>query len=117
MVLGFLQEARYSNSEIKLQDGDLILACTDGVLEAQNAAGEFFDRDRVRSWLMSAAADGVEGFTEMALADLERWSGSGSFHDDVTFVVARFTGRKSGSSAHGGRTDISDAGVRTGLRA
>jgi len=77
----------------RASNGDLILLYTDGVTEAQNAAGEFFDSERVRRWLTSADGTDVARFTETALRDLNQWCGHATFDDDVTFVVARFTAR------------------------
>jgi len=90
-MLGLFPEATYSKVDVELREGDVILVYTDGVIEAQNAAGDFFDRDRVSSWLSSADQRDVARFSESAIADLSRWSGRQSFDDDVTLVVARFT--------------------------
>src|SRR5262249_56630379 len=54
MVLGLTPHAAYANAELALRDGDLVLLYTDGVTEARNAAGEFFDEERLKSWLKSA---------------------------------------------------------------
>jgi serine phosphatase RsbU (regulator of sigma subunit) len=91
LMLGFTDEASYANTEIDLRDGDLILLYTDGVTEARNAAGEFFDGERVQRWLRSAGSDDVRQFADGALRDLNHWCGQASFDDDVTFVAARFT--------------------------
>jgi phosphoserine phosphatase RsbU/P len=93
LVLGFMPETSYTNVQVRLEDDDLILLYTDGVTEAQNAAGEFFDGERVRRWLTSAERTDVAQFTETALRDLNQWCGHATFDDDVTIVVARFTAR------------------------
>ena len=94
-MLGFFPDATYSNVDVELYEGDVILVYTDGVIEAQNAAGDFFDRDRVRRWLSSAERHDVALFSESAIADLNQWSGRQNFDDDVTLVVARFTAKNS----------------------
>ncbi len=91
LLLGLLPDASYANTEIELRDGDLILLYTDGVTEAQNAADEFFDGERVRSWLTSTNRGDAVRFKEAALADLVQWCGDSTFNDDVTFVVAHVT--------------------------
>jgi phosphoserine phosphatase RsbU/P len=92
LMLGFMPDASYKNVEIELQDGDRILLYTDGVIEAQNAAGEFFDGERVGRWLTSDhAGNDVVRLGDVALADLNRWRGHLPFEDDVTFVIAHFT--------------------------
>ncbi len=46
-VLGLQKDAQYNCCEIKLQDNDLILYYTDGVIDSSNALGERFDEDKL----------------------------------------------------------------------
>ena len=89
MMLGFTADATYTNSETRLDAGDVMFFYTDGVTEARNRAGEFLDRQHVRVWLESPPTDAAR-ITRAILDDLSRWRGSRSFEDDLTFVVARF---------------------------
>jgi sigma-B regulation protein RsbU (phosphoserine phosphatase) len=91
MMLGFTAEATYTNSETRLDSGDVVFFYTDGVTESRNRAGEFLDRQHVGLWLESTAADAAR-ITRTILDDLARWRGDRSFEDDVTFVIARFDG-------------------------
>jgi hypothetical protein len=91
LMLGFMPDASYQNVKIELQDGDRILLYTDGVTEAQNAAGVFFDGERVARWLMSDQVCTVARFGDVALADLNRWRGHLPFEDDLTLVITHFS--------------------------
>jgi phosphoserine phosphatase RsbU/P len=91
LMLGFAPEASYRNTEIALENGDLILLYSDGLTDAQNRQGEFFDRERVDRWLTSATSGNVTRLGAEALSDLRRWRGDVVFEDDVTFVIAQFT--------------------------
>ena len=92
MILGFLPGAEYTNTCIEgLADGDRLLLYTDGVSEARNRLGEFFDEARTAQWLSGIARSSAEAFADAALADLERWTGTDGFEDDVTFVLAQAT--------------------------
>jgi sigma-B regulation protein RsbU (phosphoserine phosphatase) len=91
LLLGLQPDASYANAEVELRQGDLILLYTDGVTEAQNAAEEFFDGERVKSWLTSTNRGDAARFRDAALAHLVQWRGDSTFNDDVTFVVARVT--------------------------
>jgi sigma-B regulation protein RsbU (phosphoserine phosphatase) len=90
LLLGFMPDTPYANTTIELRDGDVILMYTDGVIEAQNSAGEFFDSERVKGWLASAGSMDATGIITAALGDLRGWCGRSTFDDDVTFLVARF---------------------------
>jgi hypothetical protein len=85
-MLGFIAEASYANTEIELREGDLILLYTDGITEARNPEGEFFDDERVRQWLTAADGGNAARFTDGALRDLSEWRGHAPFEDDVRFV-------------------------------
>ncbi len=63
-----------------------MLLYSDGVLEARDRAGQFFDRDRVVGWLSDIEQTSAEQFAETALGELTHWTGGG-FDDDVTFVI------------------------------
>jgi phosphoserine phosphatase RsbU/P len=90
LVLGFMPGAAYVNAEIALADGDTVLFYTDGVIEAQNAHGDFFDGDRVGRWLTTAGDASAERLRDAAVAELDRWRGQLPIGDDITFVLARF---------------------------
>jgi len=87
LVLGFFEQAPYANAERPLAAGDRLLIYTDGIPEAQNPRGEFFDTDRLRAWL--AGGGDAASIADAALRDLRRWRGTDGFDDDVTLVVAR----------------------------
>jgi phosphoserine phosphatase RsbU/P len=92
MILGVLPGAEYTNTCIEgLGDGDRLLLYTDGVSEARNRLGEFFDEARTAQWLSGIARSSAEAFADAALADLVRWTGTDGFEDDVTFVLAQAT--------------------------
>jgi hypothetical protein len=90
LLLGFIPDATYTNVRLEpLSAGDRILLYSDGVLEARNGAGEFFDGDRVARWLTRIESTTAERFADIALEDLSRWGAGRRFDDDVTFVVAQ----------------------------
>ena len=46
-VLGLQKDAEYHSGEIKLNENDLVLYYTDGVIDASNSLGERFDEERL----------------------------------------------------------------------
>jgi len=92
LMLGVLPSAEYANAHVdRFAAGDRLLLYSDGVLEARNRAGEFFDGDRVMRWLSTFEVTTADRFAERALGELTRWRGGSQFEDDVTFVVAEGT--------------------------
>ena len=88
LMLGFMPNADYTTASIDgLNASDRILLYSDGVLEARDRHGEFFDRDRAARWLSADAPEGADARATAALADLKQWIGTDRFEDDVTFVL------------------------------
>jgi sigma-B regulation protein RsbU (phosphoserine phosphatase) len=88
VMLGFFPDAEYTNTEVApFAPGDRLLLYSDGVLEARDRAGQFFDGDRVARWLSDIEHTSAEQFAETALGELTQRTGRG-FDDDVTFVIA-----------------------------
>jgi sigma-B regulation protein RsbU (phosphoserine phosphatase) len=99
LLLGFKPDATYSDIEIALQEDDALLLYTDGVTDARNAAGEFFEHARVAGWLAARNHRDARAFKDAAVADLNAWRGDRTFEDDVTFVVARYVRRPRGAAS------------------
>ena len=47
VVLGLQKDGQYSCSEIKLQENDLVLYYTDGIIDTSNSLGDRFDEERL----------------------------------------------------------------------
>ena len=74
---------------LKLNRGDVALFHTDGVTEARNAGGEFFDMDRLTQQLHDLhAATASEIVTKIANA---AWSWAGTPKDDVSVLAVKRT--------------------------
>lgn len=96
MPVGLLEAAEFTVAEQQLTGGDRVIIYTDGVTEAQNAAGEFFGKKRLLEIVKAHAAgsytaihdaiqEGVAGFTEGVPQS-----------DDITLVVLEFRGSTAG---------------------
>ncbi len=59
ILLGIMPDADYGETETSLGLGDTLVLYTDGVVEAQNPAGEFFGDDRLRGILAEIDGDGL----------------------------------------------------------
>jgi phosphoserine phosphatase RsbU/P len=88
-ALGFFPEARYPASHLNLAVGDLLLLYTDGLTEARNAEGEFFDVERLEELLRQNASLPVAELIQVIIQAARRFSGYEVFLDDVTLVVVK----------------------------
>ncbi len=55
LPVGLLPSATYESARLQLNRGERLVVVTDGVTEAENAAGEFFGDDRLQDLLAGAA--------------------------------------------------------------
>ncbi|GAA2074394.1 PP2C family protein-serine/threonine phosphatase [Streptomyces albiaxialis] len=83
--LGEFATSGYRADTFPLEDGDLLLLYTDGVIETRDAAGAFYPlAERLAGW----AGDGPETLVRRLKADLLA-HGGGSLGDDAALVALR----------------------------
>jgi sigma-B regulation protein RsbU (phosphoserine phosphatase) len=88
LMLGLFPDAQYANSYIEqFTTGDRLLLYSDGVSEARDRTGQFFDSERVAQWLPRIERTTAERFAKAALGELTAWTSTTRFEDDVTFVI------------------------------
>jgi sigma-B regulation protein RsbU (phosphoserine phosphatase) len=80
---GLLGDFAYSRHEVPFPADSTLLAYTDGVFEAANAAGDFFGVDRLRDTLATAPAGAV---IPTILDRVRAHCGRSEFEDDVCLV-------------------------------
>jgi sigma-B regulation protein RsbU (phosphoserine phosphatase) len=89
MVVGAFPFARYGESQIQLQPGDLLVGYTDGITEPENEYGEMFGEERLQEMLVNNADRDGEEIVAMIADAVRRWTGSPELQDDMTLLVAR----------------------------
>ncbi|MBO0912720.1 MAG: serine/threonine-protein phosphatase, partial [Acidobacteria bacterium] len=85
LPVGLLADAAYESAHYRLDRGDRLVLVTDGVTEAENARGEFFENER-----LEAAAG--EGGIESILSAVSEFRGATPLGDDCTVVELIFSG-------------------------
>ncbi len=87
--VGLLPDGRYVVGRLELQPGDLLIACSDGVTEAPDAAGEEFGEERLAQVACSLADREVPALRDALFDAVDAFTGGPSSHDDATLIVAR----------------------------
>jgi len=93
LALNFAADIPYQiDDRIELQSGDLLLAFTDGLIEAHSISDrdQLFGEERVRKILLEHAAKGSDAQTiARAIAEAAFQFAGGQHDDDITLVVMR----------------------------
>jgi serine phosphatase RsbU (regulator of sigma subunit) len=86
LPVGLLADASYESARLQLQPGDRLILVTDGVTEAENARGDFYDNPRLEE-VAARSSSLDEIFTSVA----DFCSGT-PLNDDCTVVELVYTG-------------------------
>lgn len=86
---------RHLPLEVDLDPGDVVLAYSDGVIEAQSPGGEFFGMERLMSVVASCGRD-PQTMIDDVLGELEKFTAGVPQYDDVTLMAIA---RSGGSNA------------------
>jgi len=90
-VVGALPFATYDTETIRLLPGDTIVAVSDGVIQACDAADQMFGSARVSEWLSENRRLPVERLVEQMIAAVVEFTGRPVPADDLTAFALRFT--------------------------
>jgi serine phosphatase RsbU (regulator of sigma subunit)/predicted enzyme related to lactoylglutathione lyase len=89
-VLGLFKDWECSTAERQLAPGDILVLYTDGVSEAQDAAGEEFGDERLIDILQRKRELPSQAILTAMLDDVKAFSAHEQ-HDDITLIVAKCT--------------------------
>jgi serine phosphatase RsbU (regulator of sigma subunit) len=89
MALGVLEQARWKQKIVKMNPGDFLILYSDGITEAQNSQGTFYEEDRMLDAALSIPGGSAIEIRNAILKDVHRFSGSAQYRDDITLVVVK----------------------------
>ncbi len=89
MPLGSFVNFPYSEKELILNSGDIILFSSDGFIELMNEKNELLGIENAAEIFQNAAQNSFEDIIENLNCECEKWSSSKNVNDDMTFVVIK----------------------------
>jgi phosphoserine phosphatase RsbU/P len=92
MPVGLIESAGFPVAEQQLCPGDRLVIYTDGVTEAQNAAGEFFGKKRLRDTVIAHAASSCAAIHEAIQEAVATFTEGAAQSDDITVLVLDYLG-------------------------
>ena len=90
-VIGLIEQARYSQGSTTLQDGDVLVAFTDGISEAMNGRDEEWGEERLAAAVLPARSQTARHLIETIMQEADTFVAGARQYDDMTVVVVRLT--------------------------
>jgi sigma-B regulation protein RsbU (phosphoserine phosphatase) len=92
--LGIRPDTRYPVIAVQLEPGDWVVFCSDGIVEAANAAEELFGFERLAGVIREGCVAGLSatGLLERVFAEVQEFAGGVPQGDDQTGVVLKIEG-------------------------
>jgi sigma-B regulation protein RsbU (phosphoserine phosphatase) len=94
LVLGVMEDARYTTQRTRLQPGDMLVLYTDGVTEAMDGTNALYSDERLEKTLLSHGSDGSEQLVRAVLADVRAHTADEPQSDDITLLALEYRGKR-----------------------
>lgn len=89
-VLAGLEDMRYEEGSLILQEGDKLFQYTDGVTEATNHRNELFGRERLKAALNRGRDKSICDILETVKESIDAFAGTAPQFDDITMLCMEF---------------------------
>lgn len=90
MPIGLMDIAEYEVKTEQLRPGDKVVLFSDGLTEAANANGEFFERRALKEFLATHAGLGCAELHQTMIEAVEDFSEASEQQDDITALVVEY---------------------------
>lgn len=88
-VIGLFPNAGYAQETMSFNDGDLLVAYTDGITECLNASGEEFGEERLIQLIQPNRDMSAEDLKEYILENVQSWKLDREQDDDMTLIIIK----------------------------
>lgn len=92
LLLGKFEDAPYDETSLELSAGDTIMTFTDGVTEAENEDGGFFDEHRVVTYLEKSADKSLNSKVKGLFLEVMKFTAAAKQSDDITVLATTYNG-------------------------
>jgi len=87
MIVGAFPSATYNAAALQLNKGDVLVAYSDGLTEAENPQGEMLGEERVKNIIRAEAPAGSKQLERKLLETIQSFTMGRSQTDDITIVI------------------------------
>lgn len=89
LPLGSMRISRYSEGEVRMESGDILVLSSDGVVEALDEQDRMFGYERLSSLISDNADLSAEEMTDLIFEAVRDYAGDAEQSDDITVLVLK----------------------------
>ncbi|MCI0354600.1 MAG: SpoIIE family protein phosphatase [Acidobacteria bacterium] len=89
LVIGLFPHAEYERGSVRLQPGDVLICCTDGILEAENSRQEEYGHERLAATVAHNRHKSAPAIVDAILAEVKAFSRDGQHVDDKVLMIMK----------------------------
>lgn len=101
-LIGAFEDVNFGEGKVFLEEGDRLLMFTDGIIEAKNDEGEFYEYERLLNYVESNSSLSPKDFVSGLVKDLKSFTKEQSQNDDIAILyielVKKITGKSNGNT-------------------
>jgi sigma-B regulation protein RsbU (phosphoserine phosphatase) len=90
-VVGLFPTTEYNRGSADLTPGDVLVCCTDGILEAMSAGEEEYGTERLAACVARHRSKPAQAIVEAVLAEVTEFSRGGTHQDDRVLMIMKVT--------------------------
>jgi serine phosphatase RsbU (regulator of sigma subunit) len=87
--VGLFADSSYHSASFQLEEGDILVACTDGIIEAENGEGEPWGQQRLENLFTSCQRQSPTQVVQQIVHEVSVFTAGGPQKDDITLVVVQ----------------------------
>jgi sigma-B regulation protein RsbU (phosphoserine phosphatase) len=85
--VGLFPSVSFKQGSVALGERDFLVVVSDGVIEARNAQGEFWEEEALAELIRTSAHEGIAGFPAKVAEEVDKWAAGVEQYDDLTVVA------------------------------
>ena len=89
MVVGLFPSVHYDRGHVRLNPGDIVVACTDGITEAMDIESEEFGQPRLVELVIRERAKHAQEIVDIVLKEVDLFSRGGTHEDDRVIMILK----------------------------
>jgi sigma-B regulation protein RsbU (phosphoserine phosphatase) len=94
IIVGAFMFATYEAAPLELNPGDVLLAYSDGLTEAENPQGEMLGEEGVKRVIRKEAPSGSKHLEQKLLSTIQDFTAGRSLTDDITIILVERVGEE-----------------------